>query len=355
MGISKKEVLKRKRSIDLLRPENWLLKISTRLKSSLGCLCIFIVLGVFLQQRYPFPCFYPFIGLFLFIGVSCFFSEKYYCEKIQQITSALRHQRCVASANYFMSMRGMRSAVFVAAPAATVLIFGTGGCLMFGAIRLTPTLIWVLFLFSVVVSISIVGYLQYINLAVYIAKLSHCPEDYKSLEKGPVNCIPAELSWIKELTKLSHIYQVVFFTIGCAYITAFSGFCFWPEMEAETDTAIFYILWSIIFTAIVLTFPAVSVLEHKWIKRIVHNLKRSYIHDLERENMLLKRSHSEQLTSIIVSISARQILDSKEYPLRSLWSNGYAVVMTFINFVATATTIFTDTLPFISDLRQFFL
>ncbi len=353
MGTSKKET--GRCTTALACPEIWLSKLAAEPRKTCGAIWGFVVLGALLQQKYSFPCFYPFVGLFLFIGVFCLLSEWYYCKAIREITGALRHQKCAADANFFISTWGTRSAGFVAVPAATVLVFGTGGCLMFGAFQLTPTFVWVLLLFSAVVAISIVGYLQYLCLAVYIAKLSCSSERYRALEKGPANYVPAELSWIQKLTGLSHRYQAVFFTIGCAYITAFSGFCFWPDMKAKTSTLSFYILWGIIFAAIVLTFPIISVLEHSWIKQIVRHLKESYIHDLEREQKLLKRAHSDQFASIVVSISARQILDSKDYPFCSLWGSGYAVVMTIINFTAAATTILTDTLPFISGLRQFFL
>ena len=344
-----------KRNIDLTCPESWLLKRAAKPYKPIGCLCAFVIAGVAFQHKYPFPYFYPFVCMFLFLGISCFLAERYYCKAIRKITAALRHQDCILDANAFIVTWGTQSPVFVVAPIVTLVIFGTGGCLIFGAIRLTPTLIWVLLLFSVVVMISIVGYTQYICMAVYIEKLSRSTGYYKGLEKGSVNYIPAEVPWIQELTKLSHIYRATFFTVGGTYIIAFSAFCFWPDMAARTSSPWFYILWSIIFVAIVVTFPIVSSLEHKWIKQIIQHLKESYIHDLEQEQHLLKRAHPEQLVSVIVSISARQILESKEYPLRSALGAGYAIAMTFINFLTTVTTVFTDTLPFINDLQQFFL
>ncbi len=355
MGTSKSKKEIGKCNIAWTCPEAWLSRLAEKAHKTFGFLCGFFALGVLLQQKYSFPCFYPFVGIFLFIGATCLLSEQYYCKEMRKITDALRRQKCAATANFFMSTWGARSAGFVIAPAAIVLVFCIGGCLIFGAIQLTATLVWVLILFSAVVAISIVGYLQYLCLAIYIAKLSHASERYQTLEKKQVNYVPAELAWLQKLTGLSHRYQAVFFTMGCAYITAFSGFCFWPDMEAKTNTFFFYVLWGIIFVAIVLVFPIISILEHRWIKQIVRHLKESYIYDLEQEEKLLKRSHSEQFTSMVVSISARQILDSRDYPLRSLWGSGYAVAMTIINFMTTATTIFTDTLPFISGLRQSFL
>lgn len=343
------------RNIDLTCPESWLLKQPKKPYKVSGCFCGFIIIGVVFQQKYPFPYFYFFLCMFLFIVFLCFWAEQYYCKAIRKITDELRHQNCASDANDFIATWGTQSPIFVAAPIATLLIFGVGGCQMFGAIRLTPTLMWVLLLFSVAVMTSIVGYVQYVCLAVYLAKLSHPAGRYKGLEKGPVNYTPAEISWIQELVKLSHTYRTTFFTVGGTYIISFSSFCFWPDMSARTSSPWFYILWFIIFVAIVLAFPIISSLEYKWIKQIIHHLKKSYIYDLEREQNLLKKSQSKQLVAVIISISARQILDSKDYPFRSTLGIGYAIAMTFINFLTTITTIFTDTLPFINDLWQSFL
>lgn len=335
-------------------PESWLLKLPLRSSRSFGYLCAFALLGVLFQHKYPFPYFYTFIVLFLFIGTLCFWAEKRYCKVIKEISAALLHQECTLSANAFITTWGTRSPIFVAGPLATVLVFGVGGCSMFGAIQLIPTLIWMLLLFAVTVAISIVGYVQYICLAIYIAKLAHGGGLYKALEKDAANYVPAEISWIQKIAKLSHMYRTVFFTVGCAYIVAFAGFCFWSEMDAETSSPSFYILWSIIFVAIVMVFPIISALEYKWIKKVIQDLKESYIYDLEQERLVLRKTQSGQLVSMVVSINVRQILDSKDYPLHSVWGAGYAVAMTFINFLTTATTIFTDTLPFIDDLRRFF-
>ncbi len=341
--------------IDLACPESWLSKLTLNPCRNFGFLCVFLTIGILLHKKYPFPCFYPFVCMFLFIGILCLLGERHYCKRIREIRSALRPQKCALEANDFMTIYGTRSIGFLIAPIATVLIFGTGGCTMFGALELTPTLIWVLLLFVIVVAISIVGYLQYIYLAIYIAKLSYSEGHYTGLEKKAANYIPAEISWIKNLTKLSHVYRTIFFTLGSTYIAAFSGFCFWPDMKAQTSSPCFYILWGIIFVAIVLTFPIVSTLEHRWIKRIIQRLKESYIHDLEQEQNVLRKSSSGQLASAVISINVRQIIDSKDYPLRSTWGSGYAVVLALVNFITATTTIFTDTLPLINGLWQLFL
>lgn len=334
--------------------EQWLMQLPITSPQALGGAGLFVALGCFLQYKYPFPCFKAFVCIFLFIGLFCLFAERHYCTEIQKIRTALILQDCASAANDFWGISRIRSSCFIAFPCVTILVFGVGGCLMFGAIQLTPTLAWILLLFSAVVGISIVGYLQYICLAIYIAKLANTKDKYKGLEKKAAGYIPAGISWVQSITKLSHLYRTTFFTVGCTYIVAFSGFCFWPDMAARVDLPCFYILWGIIFVAIVLAFPVISLLEHKWIKQIVRNLKESFISDLEREQTFLEKSLFSQLASAVVSISARQIMDSKDYPCSSVWSGGYAIAMAILNFVTAVSTLFTDTVPFISGLQRFF-
>ncbi len=313
------------------------------------------MLGIFLNWKSPFPCFYPFITLFLIIGITCLLAEWHYCKEIEEICFLLRPQKGALGANFFMNGQGTCSIVFVVFPIAIVLIYGIGGCRMFGSLEFTFTLIWVLILFAIVVFVSIVGYIQYIFLAGYISKLSCSKERYTKLDKKSANYIPANITWIQKLTKLTHFYRAVFFTLGCFYILAFGCFCFLPDMKARRSSVWFYILWFIIFIAIVLAFPIVSLLERKWIKKIVQCLKESYISDLEKECAILKKSNANQLASIMVSISTRQIWDSKEYPFHAAWGNIYAAIVSMINFIATLTTICTDTLSFIGELQRFFL
>lgn len=300
---------------------------------------VFLMLGVMFHRAYPFPYFYSFAGAFLFIGCACLGAEYHYCKEIEDIIHATRKHANIKSASYFMNTIGNESVIFIVAPIIIVLVFGVGGCMMFGTIRLTPTLVWVLSLFATVVYISIVGYMQYIFLAVYIFKLSHEKTPYKKLEKKAVEYIPADIAWIKQLTKLTHLYRGVFFTLGCAYIFAFAAFCYLPEFSADVSSFCFFLLWGIIFFAIVLTFPAVSVLEYQWIKRIVMQLKESFVIDLKKEYDLYCKTDASVLTRFVQSICARQILDSKEYPLPSIWTASYATILSIVNLMASITTI----------------
>lgn len=144
---------------------------------------------------------------------------------------------------------------------------------MFGALELNPALCWILCLFSIVVYISIVGYLQYMSLFLYVIKLADSKNTYPNKQLEVAEDITVELEWLQNLTKLCRIYRCAFFLLGSLYILAFGLFCFLPKMATNTNTAWFFILWSIISIAIVIAFSITALIEQKKIKVIALRIK----------------------------------------------------------------------------------
>lgn len=315
-----------------------------------------MALGIALERQWPFPHFLKFVFGFLFIGVLDLWAIARFSKKISSIVAAVADQPAAKKANHIFHRYCLQSPLYILAPLAVVLIFGIGGCSMFGAMSLNPTLIWVLILFFFVVYISIIGYLQYIVLAVYIRNLASDSGKFKKLPKSMVECVPAQLEWLQDLTKLSHTYRSCFFTLGSSYIIAFGAFCWLPEMQANTSTPAFFLLWGIIFVVIVLLFPIVSVLEYCWIKQIVEHLKASYIEDLEAESKLTRKSSAHVLSPaterLAQTLCAMQIMNSRDYPLKSAWATCYAAVLSVFNFGAAAATIMQVTPTLSSVLQQ---
>lgn len=333
----------------LFQPSTWLLAKKLGNSRLPGLLYIFLILGIIFQQLDPFPYFYLFFAIFLLIGNICLFAERHYCEEMQEI---ILGTQMPSPAKYFMDTTGESSFLFLLVPLSTVALFGAGGCSIFGALTWTPTLIWMLIYFAIVVYISMIGYLQYLFLAVYVRKLSLPGERLTFMNKKGSGFVPADGQWIQRLTKLTHCYRSLFFTLGTVYILAFAAFCYLPAMKADRNAPAFFVLWLTIFAAIVLTFPAVSFGEWQWIKRIVENLKSVYISDLEKECAVLSKSDPSALPALIRSIRIRQILDSKDYPVLSFWSVGYAAVLSLVNFLASIFSIAANFQPIINALQQ---
>lgn len=325
-------------------PNEWLHGIISNQEKNAVLIVItfaFLILGIILEQHWPFPYFEFFTSCFFVIGVLGAWTIAFFSEKMKGIAVAIANQPAAKKANYFYFRYCKETPLYFLCPIIVILIFGIGGCSMFGAMELNPTLIWVLILFILTVYISIIGYVQYIVLALYIKNLACGSGDYRRLSKSAADCFPTQLDWLQNITKLSHTYRSVFFTIGCAFIIAFGAFCWLPDTMANTDSPAFLFLWGIIFLALVMVFPTVSVMEHQWIKTIVGHLKASYIKDLTTEKELSDHAPipSPSIQKLVEALYATQILNSKDYPLKSAWATGYAVVLSLVNFTASVATI----------------
>ena len=343
---SKMKQLLRNCIASLRCPNNWIHALCdnkiNRRALLLGAV-LFMTVGMFLNNQWHFPYFPIFSLCFLFIGVLGLWSVSYYSKKMEQIIAAVANQPSAKKANLFYFRHSMDSVLYIMAPLTIIFIFGLGCCSMFGAIQLTPTFVWMIVLFITVVYVSIIGYLQYLFLTIYICNLAHGSGDYRNLPKSAVECIPAQLEWVQMLTKLSHTYRSAFFTLGSAYIMGYSAFCWLPEMQANTSSLAFILLWGIIFLAIVFLFPIVSILEYQWIKMLIEQLKICYIKDLVTENAIKAKggmkSSPPAIQRLVQTLCATQILNSKDYPLRSIWETSYAALLSALNFAAAVTTI----------------
>lgn len=191
----------------------------------------------------------------------------------------------------------------------------------------------------------------------YIMKLANSQVPYTNIHHSSNECIPAELEWLQTLTKLYHTYRSAFFTLGSLYILAFYCFCFSPEIKADINSAEFYVLWTFIFVAIVLIFPFTSVLQHYWIKKIVEKLKKQYVNDLALETEIENKQDfatNAMQVKLFEIMYVSQIMNSKDYPVRSIFNTGYNLCVSLFNFVATIITVLQGTAIFPIDFHQIF-
>lgn len=322
-------------------------------------LIIYITIGHIFQCYWPFPHFWVFTVYFLLICMAAIWYINHFSLKMQIITSSIANQKPALKANTLYYSYGKKSIAYILIPLAAVCVFGCGGCTIFGALQKTPTLIWILSLFTITVYISIIGYLKYIVLAIYLYYLAINENIYEKLPKSNIEYIPVQLKWIQELTKLYHTYRCAFFTIGSLYIIAYGAFCWLPSMETNRNHPVFWILWGLISLAVVLIFPTISLLEYRWIKKIVEHLKQSYINDLFYENEHLhinspKNSWDEINKKVITTMYVIQIMDSQDYPVRSLWNTGYTLFITAFNLLASIVTVMQGIFTPPNDFHQIF-
>ena len=343
---------------NLQMPNKWFEEQSESFRrTSIIVITFYASIGFWLQQYYVFPYFFCFVLIFACIGFIVWKSIHFYAMHMTKITSSLATQNIARPANSFYYKYVYKNIAYILFPLIIVFTFGCGGCFMFGALSFDPLFIWVMTLFSLVVYISIVGYVQYVLLAIYIYKLATNKYEFSALQHSLNECILADIEWIQNITKLSHVYRTVFFTIGSLYIIAFSAFCYIPDFKANCDLQIYKILWYIIFIAIVLTFPVISILEYLWIKKIVEKIKEKYLFDIQNETKqnvanLNKDKISRIQIFLLENIYALRIMESRDYPIVSIWNVGYSFCLAIFNFIATILTIVHELPTALDGLRQ---
>lgn len=298
--------------------------------------------GIFINSKDRFTHFYLFSIIFYTIALISFFCIRHYSKSMQQIVNALAPQPAARGANGFYYAFLKRNSLYVIVPISVALIFGVGGCSMLTVHNKQPILVWILSLFFVVVYISIVGYVQYIFLFVYIVKLAQSKNAYTNITRNLEEYIPAELAWIQDLTKLYHLYRGAFFTLGSLYIVAFALFCFLPQMRTNISNHWFFILWNIIFLAIVVVFPITTFIEQLKIKEIVHTLKKTYVKTLQSDIKLKNKNETSVERSqrrFFETLYISQIMNSKDYPIKSLFNSVYSIALALLNIATSIITI----------------
>lgn len=301
---------------------------------------IFLASGIILNQIWKFNYFFIYIILFYIILVGVVCAEFIFVKSTDKIRALTIGMNGFIKANTFFS-KYETSKIYALIPPLVVIIFGFSGTFLFKQVIITPTLIWVLCFFAVVVHLSIIGYLQYVLLFIYIGKIAKDKSNYINLIKPTQHVIPTEIDWLLGLTKLYHVFRSAFFTFGSLFIAAYSCFCFLPGFGVDVNNHLFFLLWTIIFIAIVVLFPLTSILKYQWIKKIVKKVKKSYIDDLKNETLLAGDKIPEwyntslQMISNLFTVTVNNLDD---YPFKNKAGEVYAYLIAVINFVASIGT-----------------
>lgn len=194
--------------------------------------------------------------------------------------------------------------------------------------------------FVAAVFLSIIVYLQYVYLVIYIKRIANISTPIKNYDSH----FPAETDWLVGLNKLYYSYRNAFFFIGTLYILAFGFFCFSKEYVlieslSKTNTVALILCWLVIFLAIVLVFPIVSIYEHYKIKSITQKLKAQSITFLEKsiEPSLSKKGFF--IERLVVENFIATIKNSTDLPQKSTWGQLYAIMSVIINLYTSIMTI----------------
>lgn len=320
-------------------------------------LFIFLITGIILNTYYTFPHFELYFCIFIGIAVIVWKSIEYFSTSIREIVTNLRVIDDTSVAYDYYDKYICRNSLYIILPCIILIVFGGGGISMSDAIVCDLLLFWVMSLFTLVVYISIIGYVEFFLLAIFIYKLSVKECQFTNLPHSLEECVPADIEWIQKITKLAHWYQAVFFLVGSLYIIAFGAFCQLPEFNANRNSLAFYILWGVIFIAIVLAFPVITFLEHNWIKKIVKKVKNTYILDIHKEaDRIMRSSQTGKMSKLQIQlweeIYAFKIIESRDYPIVSTFNKAYGICFSIFNFFASTYSVIGGVPTVLSALQQ---
>lgn len=298
----------------------------------------FFIVSSLCNSRWEFPYFYLFFATFTVVLLMALYSETRYTLQINRIRAQTAKKSGFLVANIKFAQFEQSKLVGVIA-IIVVAIFGIGGVSIYGAITITPTLAFCLVYFSIVVYLSIVGYVQYILLFAYIIFLARDKAEFKKVGQELTDTLPAEINWLHSLTKLTHFYRTIFFSVGTFYIAAFWFYCSSPEFAVALGHWMHYVLWAIIFLAIVVIFPLVSIAEFHLIKKLVTKVKRAYIAEvkigLEKNGDKTKPAVERRILGEVFSSS---ILQSANYPITNRIGVAYAAILAILNLMGSIDT-----------------
>lgn len=304
------------------------------------CIVAVLFISLYCNYKYPFPHFIFFFLIFLFIGVGALEAVLYYNRTIDTVISlTVKEPPCEKARIIIQKYRDLKINWII--PILVIITFGVGGCAIFSNLELTPTFICCLLIFIPVVYISIIGYLKYVYLCIFIYKIAFSPKRYKNLPIMKSAKVPPVINWYKKIESLFIVYQGSFFIFGLLYIIAFAKFCFSPEYGVYINSIIFYFLWGIIFIAVVVTFPAVVHIEKIWIKKIKENIIEYYFLESKKEILFFeqKKGFSELVADAIRRNIIEGILMKEEKEILSIIFGAYSKTMSIINFVVSIITI----------------
>ncbi len=226
---------------------------------------IYNIMGVIANCITPFPLYGYFIVIFNFIAISSILAIRFFSNQINLILIEISGESKFRTAKYAYSKFQNNKIVFII-PFFVIIIYGGIGILLMESFKLNYSMIFALAVFIPTVYLSILVYMQYIVLAIFLYKASICNEKHLSHVEQRL----ADRKILGLLSELVNIYRNSFFAIGTAYIIAFGLFTLSNAFGIDISVHNFYLVigWGIITIAIVIVFPVISILEKKWMLRI---------------------------------------------------------------------------------------
>lgn len=287
-------------------------------------LVIYNSVGIYANYLEPFPLYVYFASLFCFIAIIAILAIRFYLKQMDLILIKVSGEPKFRKAKYVYEKLHKKKTVLII-PFLAIFIYAGTGIPMIKSFELNCSMLFALITFVPTVYVSILVYIQYILLAVFIYQTNNCNEKYLSY----IEPCPANSKILQLLSELVSIYRNSFFAIGTAYIIAFGLFSLSNAfgVKVSKDNFCLVLGWGIIAVAIVAVFPIISLLEKWWMSSIIQDLKTISTHKIQKE---FRENNSDKLQASDLIIS---IWQTPDYPIKEPISWGYGVITTLVNLL----------------------
>lgn len=319
-----KDHKKRKKKSTNKNTNIWEILSKIDIKNAILIIILYNIIGAYANYVAPFPLYGFFSFIFSFIAIISALIIRCFLHRMKSILIAISGEPKFRSAKYGYERIQNKKIIFII-PVFAIIIYAGTGIPMIKHFELDCSMIFALAAFIPTVYLSILVYIQYINLAIFIYRVNNCSEKYLSY----IEPCPANSSILYMLSELVYLYRNSFFVIGTAYILAFGLFTLSNSfgIDISINNYCLVIGWGIITVAIVIVFPVISFLEKKWITNIIRNLKVLTTKKLQKD---YKENNSDKIQASNLIIS---IWKTPDYPINETISLGYGLITTILNLV----------------------
>lgn len=280
--------------------------------------------GLLANNIDPFPLYGYFAVLFNLIVICSIFAIRFFLQQMNTIIIKVSGEPKFRASKYIYENFKKRK-IYFAIPIIVIFVYMGTGIPMIKQFELNSSMIFALAAFIPSVYLSILVYILYIVLAVFLYKANKCNDKYLSyIEQCPAN---SDILYL--LSELLKVYRNSFFTIGTSYIIAFGLFTLSNSFGIDVSVKNYGLMlgWGIIVLAIVLVFPSISYLEKRWMSSIIRNLKILTTKKIQKD---FKENNGDKLQASNLIIA---IWQTPDYPIKEPVSLGYGIITTMVNLV----------------------
>ena len=291
-----------------------------------------LVISIVLNAFYPMKLYTIKVIIMVSILLIAIYAEQKFIAAIGNLNTKMAGNNYVKISDikvkFFRRVNGKHN-FFI--PIFFIVFFGSSAITL-ELVKIDPLGVCCLIAFVVIVYFSIVGYMQYIYLAIFIKDLAEI--DFNKADQIYNKAYPAKTEWLVDITKLYQLYRNCFFLTGSLYIIAFYIFTYKFQI---TEYPRVFLCWGVIFIAIVVLFPVTCLSEYINIQVIVSNIKEAAVSNY------LKRIRSQENEAEYVNLIIN-IMETSEYPYKDLLGKGMASLLSAANLAAALYPIYTDIL-----------